>query len=94
MFVACPEERAVRLLLVVKQLKMWIDLKQFLYLRLKSRHSYADVIISTYTFKAFYVTEHWLDLLISQSWFIMAQLPFIYILTKHPDGQEFDLYRR
>ena len=39
--------------------------KTILYLRLMSRHSYADVIISTYTFKAFYVTEHWLDLLIS-----------------------------
>ena len=28
-FVACPEERAVRLVLGVKQLKMWIALKQF-----------------------------------------------------------------
>ena len=48
--------------------------------------------------KAFDVIEHWLDLLVSECWLIMTQIfkpiQFIYIVTKHPDGQEFDLYRR
>ena len=48
--------------------------------------------------KAFDVIEHWLDLFVSQWWLIMTQIfkliQFIYILTKHPDGQEFELYRR
>ena len=70
MFVAGPEERAVRLSVRCKTAENVDRSKTILYLRLKSRHSYADVIISTYTFKAFYVTEHWLDLLISRSWFI------------------------
>ena len=48
--------------------------------------------------KAFDVIEHWLDLLVSECWLIMTQIfkliQFIDIVTKHPDGQEFDLYRR
>ena len=61
---------------------MWINPKQFDF-EVEVRHSYGDVIIS-YTFKVFYIIEHWLDLFILRPWLIMAwifkplQLPSIY----------------
>ena len=57
------------------------------------------LFVSPEVSEAFYVTEHWLDLFILQSWLMMARIfktytVTVHLYTKHPDGQEFDLCRR
>lgn len=65
-------------------IRLWVNLSILnlnkRHFGLKSRHSYADAMIS-YTFKVLYVIEHWLDFFILQSWLIMAWISKTYIVT-------------
>lgn len=65
-------------------IRLWVNLSILnlnkRHFGLKSRHSYADAMIS-YTFKVFYVIEHWLGFFILQSWLIMAWIFKTYIVT-------------
>ena len=58
------------------------------------------MFVSPEVSKAFYVIKNRLQFFYIKvmaydgTELIPSQLPFIYVLTKHPDGQEFNLHRR